>query len=295
LSDKPYKRIKDSLELPPLLSVAMDDASIYTIQVSADEGLHPHTYHHLPFSTISLSPTLVDPTQVNNAHYTERPSRKLRFTSGASNILNSLAVNAAGQSLYSISSNSKHTTLVSCLDNVEIASIQWDRSSPRMVFRHKKWKCRYWLPRTAPENEYVFPSPLTNTVVPFRIKSEYDTARSRTLTHGDSQFTWTHGSSSGRVCICPAKMLGLELIELSQLSSANQPGLAVARWHIMRHTDELILDVFQETPVDSGLLEAIVLSVVLLRSGRSLGDSPENVNISSPRYGSPFANRLSRI
>ena len=39
----------------------------------------------------------------------------------------------------------------------------------------------------------------------------------------------------------------------------------------MGHTDELILEVFQETPVDSGLLEAIVLSVVLLRSGRSLG------------------------
>ena len=61
--------LKDSLELPPLLLVVMDDASIYTVQVSADEGLHSHTYHHPPFSTISLSPTLV-----NNAHHTERTS-----------------------------------------------------------------------------------------------------------------------------------------------------------------------------------------------------------------------------
>ena len=132
----------------------MDAASIYTIQVSADEDLQPHPYHRAPSPSTSLSPTLV-----NNAHDTERPSLKLRFTSGASNILNSLVVNQAGQSLYSILSNSKHTTLVSCSDNVEIASVQWDRSSPRMVFRRKKWKCRYWLPRTAPEDEYVHRSP----------------------------------------------------------------------------------------------------------------------------------------
>ena len=164
MSDKPYMHLKDSLEIPPLLLVAMDDASIYTIQVSAGEGLHSHTYHHSPFSTISLSPTLV-----NNAHDTERPSLKLKFPSGASNILNSLVVNPAGQSLYSILSNSKHTTLVSCSDNVEIASVQWDRSSPRMVFRGKKWKCRYWLPRTAPEDEYVLPSPspLIHAIMPF--------------------------------------------------------------------------------------------------------------------------------
>ena len=139
------------MEAPPFFSIAMDAASIYTIQVSTDEDLHPHAYHRAPSPSTSLSPTLV-----NNPHQdTERPSLKLTFPSGASNILNSLVVNAAGQSLYSISSNSKRTTLVSCSDNVEIASVQWDRSSPRMVFRRKKWKCRYWLPRTAPENECV--------------------------------------------------------------------------------------------------------------------------------------------
>ena len=146
--------IKDLRESLTFLSIVMDAASIYTIRVSADEDLHPHPYHRAPSPSTSLSPTLV-----NNAHVTERPSLKLKFPSGASNILNSLVVNQAGQSLYSILSNSKHTTLVSCSDNVEIASVQWDRSSPRMVFRGKKWKCKYWLPRAAPENEYVLPSP----------------------------------------------------------------------------------------------------------------------------------------
>jgi hypothetical protein len=59
----------------------------------------------------------------------------------------------------------------------------------------------------------------------------------------------------------------------------------------MRHTDELILEIFQETPVDSGLLEAIVLSVVLLRSGRPLGDSLEDINFSNPRFVGSFAGK----
>jgi hypothetical protein len=92
---------------------------------------------------------------VNNAHSTGRPSLKLMISCGASNILNSVVVNPAGQSLYSISSNSKRTTFVSCMDSVEVATVQWDRSSPRMVFRQKKIKCKAWLPLTGPENEYM--------------------------------------------------------------------------------------------------------------------------------------------
>ena len=128
----------------------MDAASVYTIQVSDDEYLHPHAYHRAPSPTTSFSPTLV-----NNPYDTQRPSLKFRFPSGASDILNSLVTNLAGQSLYSISSNSKRTTLVSCSDNVEIASVQWDRSSPRMVFRRKKMKCKEWLPLAGPDTEYV--------------------------------------------------------------------------------------------------------------------------------------------
>ena len=62
-------------------------------------------------------------------------------------------------------------------------------------------------------------------------------------------------------------------MDLSQLIPADRPGLTVARWRIDSRTDELGLEIFQEAPVESGLLDAIVLSVVLLRSGNPLGDS----------------------
>jgi len=179
----------------PILPVGMAAASIYTTQVSADEYLQLHAHHRPPSPTDSLSPTLV-----NDAHYTERPSLNLTIPRGASNILNSVVVNAAGQSLYTISSDSKHTTLVSCSDNVEVATVQWDRSNPRMVFRRKRMKCKAWLPLIGTENEYV-PAPRQPLMSP-RIESERDPARSRMLTHDEVQFTWVHGSASGHVRIC---------------------------------------------------------------------------------------------
>ena len=60
------------------------------------------------------------------------------------------------------------------------------------------------------------------------------------------------------------------LMDLLKLIPANRPGLAVARWHVSSHSDDLDLEIFQEALVEPGLLEAIVLSMVLLRSGRSL-------------------------
>lgn len=94
-------------------------------------------------------------TLVNGAHLNERPSVQLKFLGGSSDIFNSAVVSVSGQSLYSISSNSKRTTLVSCKDNVEVATVEWDRSSPRMVFRRKKMKCKEWLPLAGPDTEYV--------------------------------------------------------------------------------------------------------------------------------------------
>ena len=84
----------------------------------------------------------------------------------------------------------------------------------------------------------------------------------------------------------PAERLFTGIDNLSQLISANRPGLAVARWRVKPRTDELNLKIFQEIPlaVESGLLDAIVLSVVLLRSGRSLGDSPGEIRWSNPLY-----------
>jgi hypothetical protein len=73
-------------------------------------------------------------------------------------------------------------------------------------------------------------------------------------------------------------------IDSSQLIPADRPGLAVARWQVNAGTDDLILEIFQEAPIESGLLEAIVLSIVLLRSGRSLGDSSREISLSNPMY-----------
>ena len=71
---------------------------------------------------------------------------------------------------------------------------------------------------------------------------------------------------------------------LTQLIPADRPGLSIARWKVNSGTDDLFLEIFQEVLVESGLLEAIVLSVVLLRSGQSLGDSPGEISLSSSRY-----------
>jgi len=179
---------------------------------------------------------------VNIPYRNERPSVKFKIPCGKSNILNSVIVNAAGESLYIISSNSKRTTFVACKGNVEVATVQWDRSSPRMVFRRKKMKCKEWLPFAGTKTE------------------------SRVLAHGDSQFHWMLGSSSSTS---------------DYLIPANRPGLAVARWRVSSHSEDLDLEIFQEALVEPGLLEAIFLSVVLIRSGQALGDVAEAMGFSN--------------
>lgn len=172
----------------------MATAAVYATQVSAGEYL-PHVLHHA-----SPSPTPMSATLVNDARHTERPSVKLKIPGGGSNIFNSVVVSASGQSLYSISSNSKRTNLVSCRDNVEVANVEWDRSSPRMVFRRKKMKCKEWLPLAGPDTEYV--PGLRYRLLSFRIESEWYPSRTRMLTHGDEQYAWMHRSTSGYVSIC---------------------------------------------------------------------------------------------
>jgi hypothetical protein len=117
----------------------------------------PAGIHSLPTSHGPVSPpsSPQSATFVNTAPViSERPSVKLKVIGGKFDILNSVVVNTAGQSLYSISSDSKRTTMVTCKDNVEIATVNWNRSSPRMVFRGKTVKCKEWLPLTGPETEY---------------------------------------------------------------------------------------------------------------------------------------------
>ena len=117
-------------------------------------------YYRSPFPTTSTtfrSPTLVNKVPVHRIE--RRPSLKLSFPSGASNILNSAVIHAAGRSFYSISSNSRRTTILSCRGNVKVAIVQWDRHSPRMVFCHKNMKCKKWLKLAEPNNEYIPVSP----------------------------------------------------------------------------------------------------------------------------------------
>jgi hypothetical protein len=66
-----------------------------------------------------------------------------------------------------------------------------------------------------------------------------------------------------------------------QLKPANRTGLAVARWRMRSNCDDLELEILL---VEPGLVEAIILSVVLLQSGRSLGDRIETMTISDPRF-----------
>lgn len=120
----------------------MAAATIYNSQTPADE------YYRAPSPSTSLSPTLV-----NDPQPSRRPSLKLSFPRGVSDILNSTVTDPAGQLLYSISSNSKRTTVVSCRDNVELATVQWDRHSPQMAFRRKKMKCKEWLRVAGPDTE----------------------------------------------------------------------------------------------------------------------------------------------
>ncbi|KAI0292855.1 hypothetical protein BC826DRAFT_1017142 [Russula brevipes] len=217
----------------------MAAVAVYATQVSA--GGYPHMYD---YGRVSPPPTPLSPTLLNAPRSTERPSIKLKIPGGTSDIFNSAFVDAAGRTLYSISSTSKRTTLFSCKDNVEVATINWDRSSPRMVFCRKKLRCREWLPLAGPETE------------------------SRILTHGAAQYISMHQSTSG------------------YLIPANRPGLAVAKWRTKSH-DELRLEVFQEALVEPGLLDAIVLSFVLIRAGRSLGDGTEAMMFSDPRFFPP--------
>jgi len=187
----------------------------------------------------------VESTLTNN----ERPSIELKFSRGGTKIVNSYVADSFGRPLYSISSDSKHTKLLLHKDNTEVATIEWDRQSPRMVFRGKKFKCKEWLRPVGPRT------------------------KSRILVHGDSRFRWIQQPSQG------------------VLIPANRSGLAVAKWRTESHSgDELHLQIFQEALVEPGLLEAIVLSIILLQSGRSLDSNAlESMFSTGPMYYGGFS------
>jgi len=76
------------------------------------------------------------------------------------------------------------------------------------------------------------------------------------------------------------------LIDPPQLIPVNRPGLAVARWRVSSRSDDLNLKIFQEALVEPDLLEAIVLSVVLVRSGQALGDTAQAMSALNEVYSS---------
>jgi hypothetical protein len=96
----------------------------------------------------------------------ERPSIELKISGSGPKVLNAVVADSADRPLYSISSDESRTILLLQKDSTKVATIDWDRSSPRMVFRGKKVKCKEWLPRAGPDTEYVLlflphASPLT--------------------------------------------------------------------------------------------------------------------------------------
>ena len=145
-----HKRIAVGPVLVQCFDSSMAPAPATAISSYSSEG-DPFTHRYGPMSPPPASPTA---TLANAVHCNERPSSMLKIPGGKSNILNSVVGDAAGQSIYTISSNSKRTTFVACQNNVEVATVQWDRSSPRMVFRGKKIKCKEWLLTSGLGTEY---------------------------------------------------------------------------------------------------------------------------------------------
>ncbi len=84
--------------------------------------------------------------------------------------------------------------------------------------------------------------------------------------------------------LLPPRYLLRGLIGLSQLIPVNRRSLAVTHWQIKPRTDEFNLEIFQEVQVEPSLLGAIVISVVLLRSGHSLGDSLGEISLTDLIY-----------
>ena len=179
------------------LSIPSDMASsvVYPTQVSV--GRYPHAHGHgITSSTlISLRPTLV-----NEPRNIERPSIELTFSSSGAKIINANVVGPADRPLYFISSDSKCTKLLSQRDNTEVATVEWDHSSPRMVLRGKKMKCKEWLPLAGPETEYVLMTLLSQD------RHSDSRIRTRLLVHGDTQFTWMQQSSGGFVSHCSLQL-----------------------------------------------------------------------------------------
>jgi hypothetical protein len=129
--------------------------SVQPIDRQESARQYPHPYINGRTSH-SLTPwNATDTTLVEAPRSGERPSIELKISSRGAKILNAVVVDSAGRPLYTISGDESQTTLLLQRDSTKVATINWDRSSPRMVFRGKKFKCKEWLARVGPDTEYV--------------------------------------------------------------------------------------------------------------------------------------------
>ena len=127
--------------------MATSDTSSTQVFASGHSHWHADTHGRAP------PPTPLSASLVETARHNERPSIELKISNRGTKIVNAVVVGPAGRPLYSITSDSKHTKLLCHKDNTEVATVDWDRSSPRMVFRGNKFKCKEWLSRAGPETE----------------------------------------------------------------------------------------------------------------------------------------------
>jgi hypothetical protein len=127
-------------------------ASVHATHGRVSAGQYSHPYGH---DRTFPSPTPSSATSVGAPRPNERPSIELKISSSGAKILNAVVVDSAGRPLYTVSSDEGRTELRSQRDNSKVATIDWDRSNPRMVFRGKKVKVKEWLPRAGPNTEYV--------------------------------------------------------------------------------------------------------------------------------------------
>jgi hypothetical protein len=58
----------------------------------------------------------------------------------------------------------------------------------------------------------------------------------------------------------------------------------VAKWRTESRTDGLRLQIFPEVVDEPGLLEAVILSIILLQSGQSFGDTIHSMSAMGPKY-----------
>ena len=127
-------------------------ASVHITHWQVDACQYPHPDVH---GKTSHFPTPLHAALVKAPPCDERPSIEFKISSRGAKILNAVVVDSTSRPIYSISSDESRTTLLSQRDSSKVATINWDRISPRMVFRGKKFKCKDWLQYAGPDTEYV--------------------------------------------------------------------------------------------------------------------------------------------